>query len=95
MSTTFTVPLRSTGAAYLWWFFLGWWGAHQFYLGKPWRGAAYLVFGLLAMPTLFGGPGLFLVFFLVLMAMLLWDLFTMPAQARRANAKLIHEYGGF
>ena len=47
-TTTYTVPLRSTGTAYLWWFFFGTFGAHQFYLGRPLRGLIYaFTFGLL------------------------------------------------
>ena len=48
MTTTYTVPLRSVGAAYLWWFFLGGFGAHKFYLGRPGWGIVYaLTLGLL------------------------------------------------
>jgi hypothetical protein len=36
------LPPRSTGAAYLWWFFLGAVGAHQFYLGKTGRAVSYI-----------------------------------------------------
>lgn len=39
---------KSTGLAYVLWFFLGTLGIHQFYLGKAGRGAFYLVMGLLA-----------------------------------------------
>jgi len=35
MDVDYTIPLRSTGTAYLWWFFLGVVGAHKFYLGRP------------------------------------------------------------
>lgn len=33
---------RSTGVAYAWWFPLGIFGAHQYYLGRPGRGTLYL-----------------------------------------------------
>jgi hypothetical protein len=33
---------RSTGTAYVWWFFLGAVGAHQFYLGKTGRAVSYI-----------------------------------------------------
>lgn len=38
-----TVPpkLRTTGVAYAWWFFLGLFGGHQFYLRRPGRGWLY------------------------------------------------------
>ena len=45
---TYYVPLKTTGAAYLWWLFLGGFGAHKFYLGRPGMGILYLcTFGLL------------------------------------------------
>jgi TM2 domain len=45
---TYYVPLKTTGAAYLWWLFLGGFGAHKFYLGRPGMGVLYLcTFGLL------------------------------------------------
>jgi hypothetical protein len=34
---------KSLRVVYLLWFFLGWFGAHQFYLGKVDRGIGYLV----------------------------------------------------
>jgi TM2 domain-containing membrane protein YozV len=47
---TYYVPLKTTGAAYLWWLFLGGVGAHKFYLGRPGMGVLYLfTFGLLWM----------------------------------------------
>jgi TM2 domain-containing membrane protein YozV len=36
-----SVPLKSSGAAYLWWFFLGGLGAHKVYLGRPGWGILY------------------------------------------------------
>lgn len=44
----FQVPLKSTGIVYLLWFFLGFVGAHKFYLGRPIIGLLYLLtFGFL------------------------------------------------
>jgi hypothetical protein len=37
---------KSTGLAYVLWFFLGTLGIHQFYLGKAGRGVFYLVLGI-------------------------------------------------
>jgi TM2 domain-containing membrane protein YozV len=34
-NVSYTVPVRTVGAAYLWWLFLGGIGAHKFYLGRP------------------------------------------------------------
>src|ERR1700726_3837016 len=68
---TYYVPLKTTGAAYLWWLFLGGFGAHKFYLGRPGMGILYLLtFGLLWVG-------------------LIWDLFTLPGQVRRANELLM------
>jgi len=39
---TYVVPLKSTGTAYLWWLFLGGFGAHKFYLNRPLMGLFYL-----------------------------------------------------
>ena len=68
---TYYVPLKTSGAAYLWWLFLGGFGAHKFYLGRPGMGVLYLLtFGLLWVG-------------------LIWDLFTLPGQVRRANDLLM------
>jgi TM2 domain-containing membrane protein YozV len=68
---TYYVPLKTSGAAYLWWLFLGGFGAHKFYLGRPGMGILYLLtFGLLWVG-------------------LIWDLFTLPGQVRRANDLLM------
>ncbi|WP_418113255.1 TM2 domain-containing protein [Vibrio scophthalmi] len=41
------VPQKSVGVTYLLWFFLGWLGAHRFYLGRIGSGVIYLLtFGL-------------------------------------------------
>src|SRR5258705_8763495 len=68
---SYYVPLKTSGTAYLWWLFLGAFGAHKFYLGRPAMGVLYLLtFGLLWVG-------------------LIWDLFTLPAQVRRANELLM------
>jgi TM2 domain-containing membrane protein YozV len=68
---SYYVPLKTSGTAYLWWLFLGAFGAHKFYLGRPAMGVLYLLtFGLLWLG-------------------LIWDLFTLPSQVRRANALLM------
>jgi TM2 domain-containing membrane protein YozV len=46
------VSQKSTGLAYLFWFFLGIFGGHQFYLGKTGRGLLYLF----TLGILFVGP---------------------------------------
>ncbi len=53
-SIVYQVPLRVTGTAYLWWFFLGGLGAHKFYLGKPLMGILYpLTLGFLGLGHLY------------------------------------------
>ena len=39
-------PVKSTGVAYLLWFFLGWLGIHKFYLNQTGLGILYLVLNL-------------------------------------------------
>lgn len=39
----YVTEARQTSHAYLWWFFLGAVGAHQFYLGRKWWGVAYIL----------------------------------------------------
>jgi hypothetical protein len=41
--TSFIPAVKSLSVAYLLWLFLGLFGAHQFYLGKPGRGISYLL----------------------------------------------------
>jgi len=115
-----SVPIKSTGVAYLLWFFFGGIGAHKFYLGRPGVGALYIGMfvlfwtGLLTLlgiameardavlavqqgnhssPGLIGpraaalgmlAPGMIVPLSLAL----LYDLITMPAQVRAANARL-------
>jgi TM2 domain-containing membrane protein YozV len=40
--TAAALPPLSVGVAYVWWFFLGGVGAHQFYLGKTGRAISYI-----------------------------------------------------
>ena len=119
-----SVPTKSTGVAYLLWFFFGGIGAHKFYLGRPGVGALYIGMFLLfwtGLATLLGiamaateavlavqqgnysSPGLIgngavprtAVLGMLAPGMvvplslaLLYDLITMPAQVRAANARL-------
>ena len=119
-----SVPTKSTGVAYLLWFFFGGIGAHKFYLGRPGVGALYIGMSLLfwiGLATLLGiamaateavlavqqgnysSPGLIGNGFgprttvlgmlapgmvVPLSLALLYDLITMPAQVRAANARV-------
>ena len=68
---------KSTGLAYVLWFFLGGFGVHRFYLGSPGVGI------LLVICTLLG----FVVgvTFIVTVLVCLWDLFAIPGMVRRNN----------
>jgi TM2 domain-containing membrane protein YozV len=48
-----TNEAKSVGAAYLLWFFLGYFGAHRFYLGRTGSGAAQLILLVLVCVTAF------------------------------------------
>ena len=41
---------RSTGLAYVLWFFLGWFGIHRFYLNRIPSGIVMLVIGVVSVP---------------------------------------------
>lgn len=67
---------KSTGVAYLLWFFLGGLGGHRFYLGRSGTGALMLVLTILGAVTLPVGIGAF-----ILIAVGLWalvDAFLIP-----------------
>lgn len=67
---------KSTGLAYLVWFFLGGIGAHRFYLGRSGSGIAMLILFILGWATLALVIG---VFFLVALAVwVLVDAFLIP-----------------
>ena len=78
---------RSAGIAYLLWFFLGWLGAHRFYLGRLLSGALMLI--LTAISTVLtivviGHFGLFIVG-----AWWLVDALLIPGMTRSYNERLI------
>ena len=53
VSLNASVPMKSSGVAYLWWFFFGTLGVHKFYLGRPAMGVLYaLSVGLLGVGLL-------------------------------------------
>jgi len=84
---TFEAQKKSTGAAYLLWFFLGTFGAHRFYLGEFGTAIAQLLLGLLGWIPLFLG-------WIVLGIWWLVDLFLIPEIVRRKNMELIAMLGG-
>jgi TM2 domain-containing membrane protein YozV len=101
------VSSKSTGVAYLLWFFFGGIGAHKFYLGRPAVGLLYIGMFVLfwtGMLTLLGTAAVLAqgglaprtaIFGMLtpatvvpLSLALVYDLITMPAQVRAANARL-------
>ena len=74
---------KSTGIAYLLWFFLGGLGVHRFYLGRGGSAACQLLLGLLGWLPLFMG-------WIVLGLWLLIDAFLIPSIASRENQQLAY-----
>lgn len=72
--------MKSTGVAYLLWFFLGGIGAHRFYLGRTGTGFLYLILFVLVILT--GGLAA-----IVTVPWLLLDLFLIPGMATSCNAQ--------
>ncbi|MCH4541087.1 hypothetical protein DK867_06560 [Ochrobactrum sp. POC9] len=84
---------KSTGAAYLMWFFLGSLGGHRFYLGRPGSGAAMLALTVIGVIT-----AAIVVGFFLLIAVGIWalvDAFLIPgmiqAQKEEVRRKLTLE----
>ena len=78
---------KSPTTAYLLWFFLGWTGAHRFYIGNTGSGAAILVLSIVGFALSFLGIGL--VILLVPLIWLIVDLFLIPGMVRDKNNSLI------
>ena len=80
----FEANRKSTGAAYLLWFFLGTFGAHRFYLGRTGSGVAQLMLLLLGwLPLFLGWVALGIWWFV--------DAFLIPDMIRVENLKTIHD----
>lgn len=85
----FEANKKSTVVAYLLWFFLGWLGAHRFYLG-------YVTSGLILLALWLIGTVLSVIYigFLILAIPAVWwfvDLFLIPGLARTRNLEIIAE----
>lgn len=87
MQMMFQAQKKSTGAAYLLWFLLGWFGAHRFYLGQTGTAVAQLLLGL------FG----WIPFGLGWMVLFVWwlvDAFLIPGIIQREDMATIQRLGG-
>ena len=77
---------KSTGVAYVLWFFLGLFGAHRFYIGETGTGAAMLIITLCSIVLKF-----VLIGFLTIFITIIWwfvDLFLIPSLVSRRNNQL-------
>ncbi len=79
----FEANRKSTGASYLLWFFLGFLGAHRFYLGRTGTGIAQLLMCLS------------IVGIIPLAFWWLIDAFRIPEMVRDENMKTIRELSGY
>ena len=83
----FQAQKKSTGAAYLLWFFLGGFGAHRFYLGQTGTAIAQLLLLLLGwIPFLLGWA--------VLSVWWIVDAFLIPGIVQREDMATIQRLGG-
>jgi TM2 domain-containing membrane protein YozV len=82
---------KSTGIAYLLWFFLGGLGVHRFYLGQTGSGVAMAIIFVLSWVTVFIGIG-----FVGLAVIAVWvivDAFLIPGITTRVNQELAGRLG--
>ena len=83
----FDANKKSTGASYLLWFFLGYFGAHRFYLGRTGSGIAQFLLAIFGWLPLFLG-------WMVLGVWWLIDAFLIPQLIQQENTKLIERLDG-
>jgi len=84
---------KSTGVAYLLWFFLGGFGVHRFYLGRTGSGIAMIALTILGW-SLLAAAGAGLLFLVPLGIWLIVDLFTIPGMVRSHNNGLLAKLAG-
>jgi TM2 domain-containing membrane protein YozV len=92
LQMTFQAQKKSTGAAYLLWFFLGGLGGHRFYLGQTGTAITQLILFVLGWLTLVIVIGVFL-----LAAVGIWllvDAFLIPGMIEQQNMKLVNNLTG-
>lgn len=78
---------KDIAVAYLLWFFLNYFGAHRFYLGRTGSGAGQLVLAIGGLLLLFVGIGVLM--WIALGVWLLVDAFLIPGMVREHNLRLI------
>lgn len=81
---------KSTGVAYLLWFFLGSIGIHRFYLNRKGSGITMLILSVVGWLTTF-----LIIGFLFLAVVGIWvlvDLFLVGKMVKEENEKLVEEY---
>lgn len=83
----FEANKKSTGVAYLLWFFLGMLGAHRFYLGQTGSAVAQLVITLGSLVLSVVVIGLITIWISVIWVLI--DIFLIPQMAREYNNKLL------
>lgn len=84
---TYEANKKSTGVAYLLWFFLGGLGVHRFYLGRTGSGAAILILTLLSLLLSFVGIGFITIWIPVIWVLI--DVFLIPGMTRDYNMRLV------
>ena len=82
---------KSTLLAYVFWFFLGPFGAHRFYLRNIVSGTALLLVTLACFVVTRQTYGAYVFVFIVPAVWLIVDVFLIPGKVRRFNAKLMEE----
>lgn len=82
---------KSTGLAYVLWFFVGWIGVHRFYLGQTGTGIAMAIISVLSWITVFIGIGL--VGFVIIGIWWIVDVFLIPGIASKVNQELATRLG--
>ena len=87
----FEANKKSTGVAYLLWFFFGMFGAHRFYLGRSGSGGAILALTLVSILLMAAVVGFVTIFIPIIWVFI--DLFTIPNMANEYNNRLITMLG--
>ena len=85
---------KSTGVAYLLWFFTGGFGGHRFYLGRAGSAVAQLLLSIVGWPLLLAA-GAGAVLLVPLGIWLIIDLFTIPGMVATHNGALMNTLNSF